>query len=132
MGFSIGFDVTGAAFGFGGMIGLQGNFSQDPSSPWYSGWSSSVTFVLGGGAAASVYGFTGGVQVTANNSCNVSQLNGPFLNAGRLGLGAFSVGGYTSPDNTVTGGGIIVGPSIGYIGAFAGGTNTWTLTGGSW
>ena len=56
-GISIGFDVAGAAFGFGGMGGLYGNFSLDPISPLYSGWSSSVTFVLGASAAASAYLF---------------------------------------------------------------------------
>ena len=47
-------------------------------------------------------------------------------------VGYLLVGGYRSPDNTVTGGGITYGPSLGYIGAFAGGTNTWTLSGGNW
>ena len=90
MGFSIGLEGAASGIGFGGVGGFYANFSHDPSRPWYSGWSSSVTLVLGGGAAASVYGLTGGVLATVNNSCNVRQLNGPFLNAGRLGWVSFS------------------------------------------
>ena len=133
-GFSIGLEGAGGISGFGGVIGVYGNFAHDPSQPWYSGWSSSATFVLGGGAMATVYGLTGGVHGSVNNACNVSQLNGSFVNAGRTGLGAFSVSGYSSPDGTVTGGGLTIGPSLpgGYIGGFAGGTNTWTISGGNW
>ena len=131
-GMSIGLEGAGALTGFGGVGGFYANFAHDPSQPWYAGWSSSLTFVAGGGAAASVYGLTGGVNFSRNNACNVSQLNGPFVNAGRMGLGAFSVGGYAS--GNITGYGVTIGPSLpgSYIGGFAGGTNTWTITGGNW
>ncbi|MDA8325378.1 MAG: RHS repeat-associated core domain-containing protein, partial [Nitrospiraceae bacterium] len=84
-GFSIGLEGAGALFGFGGTGGIYANFSHNSSKPWYAGWSSSVTVVAGGGAAASVYGLTGGVYVGVNNTDNVSQLNGTFVNGGRLG-----------------------------------------------
>jgi hypothetical protein len=131
-GFTIGFQGTGALFGFGITGGIYGNFAHDPSQLWYSGWSYSATVVLGGGAAGSVYGLSGGGDVSVNNACNVNQLNGAFGNAGRLGLGWFSVLGYVSPDAGVTGIGISYGPSFGYVGALAGATNTWTLFGGNW
>jgi len=133
-GLTIGLEGAGGIAGFGGVIGVYGNFAHDPSQSWYSGWSSSATFVLGGGAMATVYGLTGGVHGSVNSACNVSQLNGGFLSAGRLGLGAFSASGYQSPNGTVTGGGLTIGPSLpgGYIGGFAGGTNTWTISGGNW
>ncbi len=132
-GCTIGFEASGAVSGFGGVIGLYANFSHDPTQAWYSGWSSSVTFTAGGGAAASVYGLTGGVYLGGNNTSNVSELNGPFLNGGRLGLGAVSVEGFTS-DSGISGGGITIGPSLpgGYIGAFGGATDTWTISGGNW
>jgi hypothetical protein len=134
-GITTGFEGAGALFGFGGTIGLYGNFAHNDSMPWYKGWSTSATFVLGGGAAGSVYGLTGGVHVSANNACNVKQLEGAFGNAARMGLGQFSLVGYRSPDGSVTGGGVTIGlPSLtlGYIGAFGGPTYTWTLSGGSW
>lgn len=131
-GITIGFEGSAAAIGFGGTSGIYSNFSHDPSKPWYSGWSSSVTVVLGGGAAASAYGLSGGVHASLNDSCNVKQLDGSFVNGGRMGLGAFSIEGYRSPDGSVSGAGVVVGPGIGYIGAFAGGTYTWTLAGGDW
>lgn len=132
-GFTIGFEGSGALFGFGVVGGIYANFSHDSRQPLYSGWSSSVTASAGGGAAASVYGLTGGVYVGGNNSDNVSQLNGPVVNGGRLGLGAASLEGFTG-NNGLAGGGITIGPSLpgGYIGAFAGGENTWTLSGGNW
>jgi len=132
MGFSIGFEATGGLFGFGGIIGIYGNFSHDPNKPWYSGWSSSATFVLGGGAVGSVFGLSAGIHVSINNSCNYKQLEKGMGNMGRAGIGAFSIVGYRSPNGQVTGGGITIGPSIGYIGAFAGGTYTWTISGGRW
>ncbi|KAF0145014.1 MAG: RhsA [Nitrospirae bacterium] len=133
-GITVGFEGSGALLGFGGTAGIYGNFSHDPSKPWHSGWSSSITAVLGGGAAASVYGLTGGVHISGHNTCNVKQLGGVFGNVGRMGIGAFSVLGYRSPGGNVTGGGITVGPSLpgGYIGAIVGGSNTWTLGGGDW
>nr|WP_246562084.1 RHS repeat-associated core domain-containing protein [Geobacter grbiciae] len=131
-GFTTGFEGAGTAFGFGGTVGIYGNFAHDSNKPWYKGWSSSVTFVAGGGAAASVYGAAAGVHFSGNNANNVSDLNGTFLNAGRAGLGALSLGGYRSPDGSVTGAGITVGPAVGYIGGIAGGSYTWTLGGGKW
>jgi len=131
-GVSTGFDASAAAFGFGGTTSLYGNFSHNPNKPWYQGWSSSVTFSIDGGVAASVYGFGAGVHLGANDSCHVSQLNDGYLGAGRLGLGAFSVGGYKTTDGKVTGGGVTIGPTFGYIGAIAGAGNTWTLGGGDW
>ncbi len=131
-GITVGFEGAAAAFGFGGMGGIYGNFAHNPSLPWYQGWSSSVTIIAGGGAAASVAGVGGGVHIGGNNACDVDQLNGPFINAGRAGLGAVSVGGFRSLDGSVSGGGVTVGPSLGYIGAIGGGTYTWTLGGGKW
>jgi len=131
-GITVGFEGSAAAFGFGGTAGIYGNYAHDPSQSWYSGWSSSVTVVAGGGAAASVYGAGAGVHLSGNNACNVKQLNGTFVNAGRMGLGTLSVEGYRSPDGSVTGGGITVGPAAGYIGAMGGGSYTWTLGGGEW
>jgi len=131
-GLTVGFEGAGAAFGFGVFGGFYGNYAHDPRQPWYRGWSSSVTVALGGGAAASAWGAAAGVHLSGNTACNVKQLEEGFLNAGRLGLGAFSVEGYMSPDRSVTGGGVSVGPAVGYIGAMAGGSYTWTLGGGRW
>jgi RHS repeat-associated protein len=72
-GFSIGFEGTGAALGFGAFGGFYGNYAHDPSQPWYRGWSSSVTITLGGGAAASAWGATGAVHLSGNNACDVRQ-----------------------------------------------------------
>jgi hypothetical protein len=130
-GVTAGFQGTAALLGWAGVGGLYGNISHDSGCPWYSGWSSSVTLVAGGGAAGSVYALTGGLYAGVNNSSNVSQLNGPFVEAGRMGLGAVSVGGFS--DGSVSGGGITVGPSLpgSFIAGFAGTTNTWTLAGGN-
>ncbi len=131
-GFTIGFEPIGSGFGFGAFAGIYGNFAHDSSQPLYQGWSSSVTITAGGGAAASVYGASAGVHFSGNNACNVKQLNRGFINAGRLGLGGVSVGGYQSPDRSVTGGSVTIGPTWGYIGAIGGGSYTWTLGGGDW
>lgn len=130
--FTIGFQGSGALFGFGTTGGIYANFAHDPSKPWYSGWSSSVTEVLGAGGAGSVYGLSGGVHLSVSNACNVKQLEKGFSNLARLGLGTFSIEGYRSLDGSVTGGGVTLGPSLGYIGTFGGGSYTWTITGGSW
>ena len=131
---TIGFEGTAAAIGFGGTAGIYGNYAHDSSQPWYKGWSSSVTVVLGGGAAGSARYLGGGVHISGNDSCNVDQLNGAFLNAGRAGFGVASVGGYRSPDGSVTGGGVTIGPSLPgtYLFGSAGGSYTWTLGGGNW
>lgn len=133
-GFSTGLEGTAAAVGFGGTIGLYGNFAHDDNQSWYRGWSSSATFVAGGGAAGSVYALTGGAHFSANNACNVKQLNGAFGNVGRMGLGAVSIEGYRSPDGSVTGGGFSVGPSLpgSRVYGYGGGSYTWTLGGGNW
>lgn len=75
-GITIGLEGAVALFGFGGQAGIYGNVSHDLKKSWYEGWSWSVTASAGGGAAASVYGLSGGVHVSANNSTNVSQLEG--------------------------------------------------------
>jgi hypothetical protein len=133
-GITTGFEGAGALFGFGGTIGLYGNFAHNDSMPWYKGWSSSVTFSLGGGAAGSVYGLTGGVHFSGNNACDVKQMEKGFVNVGRMGMGILSVGGYRSPDGSVTGAGVTLGPSLpgSYIFGYGGGSYTWTLGGGKW
>lgn len=120
--------------GFGGTFGIYGNYSHDNSQPLYGGWSSSVTVVLGGGAAASTRYLGGGIYFGVNNSSNVSQLDGAFVNGGRAGFGALSVSGYRSPDGSVSGGGVTIGPSVPgtVIYGTAGGSYTWTLGGGTW
>jgi RHS repeat-associated protein len=132
LGFTTGIEGSGSAFGFGGLIGLYGNFSHDSSKPWYAGWSSSVTVNLSYGAAGAVYGAGADVYFGGNNTCNVSQLNGTTYNGGRSGIGVISISGFT--DGKIKGGGVGIGfgQSFGYTGATAGQTKTWTLGGGNW
>lgn len=131
---TVGFEGTLAAFGFGGNIGIYGNYAHDDSQSWYQGWSSSVTVVAGGGAAASAYYGGAGVHLSGNNACEVKQLEGAFANFGRAGFGAGSINAYRSPDGSVTGAGVTIGPSIPntYLFGTAGGSYTWSLGGGKW
>ena len=128
---STGFEGAVTIFGFGEVGGVYGNFAHDDSKPWTSGWSSSVTFTLGGGAAAGL-GISAGVNFNGSNANNVSDLEGTFYTAGRAGIGAISVGTYITPDQQVKGGTLTVGPSIGYTGAVVGGSYTWSLGSGNW
>jgi RHS repeat-associated protein len=130
---SWGFEGSGALFGLGGMAGLYGNIAHDPCKPLWSGWSSSGTLTLGGGAFAGL-GASLGFYVGSSDASNVSQLNGKFYNFGRGGIGPVTVTGYKSPDGCVEGGGVTVGPrgfTRGYIGAAAYPTWTWG-NGGDW
>ena len=124
--FSSGGEVSGALFGIGGIAGLYGNIAHDVNQPWNSGWSTSATFTAGGGVAAGM-GVSGGMNFNASNANDVHDLGGVFYLAGRAGIDVYSVGAYLSPDQQIKGVSLTIGPSLGYIGAIAGGTNTWTI-----
>lgn len=130
----VGFELNGGLFGFGGTVGIYGNFAHDPSQPWTAGWSSSLTFTAGGGAAGTVYSGSAGVAIGGTNACNVRDLEKGFIFLGRAGLGAAAVTGVQSPDGKIKGGEITIGPALpgGFVAASAGGTYTWTLGGGNW
>ena len=122
--FSVGSTIGGAIGGVGGGGGTFINIGHNPNAGWTTGWSFSITGTVVGGAVA---GFGGGVgiTVTGSNACDVSQLPGPFYEAGKGGLGPLGLGYFQSPDGSVKGGGVTVGlAGTGYMGASAGVSDT--------
>jgi hypothetical protein len=73
-------------------------------------------------------GIGAGVYLGGSNACDIHQIKGQSIYGGRAGLGYFGISGYSNSAG-LKGGGITIGPSIGYTFGLAGATNTIILSG---
>jgi RHS repeat-associated protein len=123
---SIGFSVSGAAFGFGGSFSFLGTYAYGPDGIQASGWNITVA----GGAIAGI-GAPAGVYGEWTDAERLSDLEGRGRFFGRSGLGPVYVGYVDSPGRFQGAEGCL-GLGIGYLAAGAGFSETWIIGEGPW
>jgi hypothetical protein len=125
--FSIGFSISGGAFGFGGSFAFAGTYIFDGSGVSESGFTVTADY----GASGTVYHAQGGLYAQATNAEQLSDLEGEGQYLGRAGLNPLYVS-YVQAEGQYQGLEACFGAGYGFQFLAAGESNTWIFGEGPW
>ena len=125
--FSIGFSISGGAFGFSGAFTFAGTYIFDGSGISESGFTITADY----GASGTVYHAQGGIYVQITDAQSLSDLEGEGQYLGRAGINPAYIG-YVEAEGQYQGLEACYGGGYGFQFAAAGESNTWVFGEGPW